>query len=237
MKHRATSTIIFVAQGMKYLIYLGLFIVIGTSSCKKSTIEVPVDHSSKYIPLDLGYTWTYTMDSIVYSGFEDQLPDTFAYYIKNTVADSFTNGAGYTEYRIERYFKTDSTDWQFVRNYTEYRTQWEYMRKDFDLREILHSLPILRDKTWDGNIYNTRNEAEFFYEYTHVPDTILSIPYDSVTTIYQDENQNLITSYFAIEKYAANTGLVYREQERFDNFGTKAQKGFKYTLQLISFEE
>lgn len=177
------------------------------------------------------------MDSIVYSGFEDQKPDTFSYYIKNSVADSFTNGAGFTEYRIERHYKTDSTDWQFARNYTEYRANWEYLRKDFDLREIVLSLPILKDKTWDGNIYHTRNEAEFYYLEAHIPDTINQVPYDSVSTVYQDENQNLITSYYATEKYAAHTGLIYRKQERLDNLGTKTQKGFKYTLQLISFEK
>lgn len=205
--------------------------------CKKNTVEPQVDHTTKYIPLDIGQTWTYQMDSIHFSGFSDQNPDTFSYLIKNVVADSFTNNAGYKEYRIERWYKIDSMDWKFARNFSEYRTELEYIRKDFDLREIVMSLPISFEKLWDGNLLNTRDEADFYYEEVHVPNTINDNIYDSTSTIIQDENQNFITSFIAEEIYAANTGLIYCEQERLKNLGTKTQKGFKYTLQLISFEK
>jgi hypothetical protein len=223
---------------MKFKLYIAtLLVFIGISGCKKNVVEPVIDHSSKYINLAVGNTWIYQMDSIVFSGFSGSTPDTFNYLIKNEVKEAFTTIDGEQGYRIERYFKTDSnSDWKFTRQYSEVVTDLEVLRTDFDQTQITLSLPILLDKTWNSNQYNPNREIETYFEEVHEPAQVGPNFYDSTCLVFHDEEINIINSFFAIERYAANVGLVYREEEQLNFIGTATEAGFKYQLTLLAFE-
>ncbi|MEY2925154.1 MAG: hypothetical protein RLZZ337_1704 [Bacteroidota bacterium] len=206
--------------------------------CKKNVVEPQIDISSKYVVIDSGYKWTYQMDSIVYSGFTNAKPDTFSYKIRNIVTNSFFDNAGQLSYRIEKYYlPSGSSNWIYTRTYSETKSELAYFRNDFDQLQLVVSLPVLKNKTWDGNQYNSSNYIDFYFDDVHKPDSFGIIAYDSTCAIIQDEARNVIRSYYAEEHYAANVGLVHKQVERIDNLNTSSQKGYKYQLTLLEFEK
>lgn len=214
---------------------VSLFILFG---CKKNVVEPQIDVSSKYVPIDSGYKWTYKMDSIVYSGFANAKPDTFSYELKNEVTGIFIDNAGNTSYRIEKWHRLNTDNpWLYARTYNETRDDFAYLRNDFDKLQLVVALPVLKDKTWNGNQYNSQGYVDFYYDDVHLADSIGTIQYDSVCTIVQDESRNAIRSFYVTEKYATNYGLVYKEVERLENLNTSTQKGFKYKLTLLALEK
>ena len=70
----------------KIVIALFLTSFLWLFGCKKNVVEPQIDVSSKYVLIDSGYSWTYQMDSIVYSGFASAKPDTFSYKIKKSLS-------------------------------------------------------------------------------------------------------------------------------------------------------
>ena len=221
----------------KIVIALFLAVFLGFFGCKKNVVEPQIDISTKYVPIDSGYSWTYRMDSIVYSGFANAKPDTFSYKVKNTVVSRFLDNVGQISFRIEKwYLPQGGKTWLYARTYSETQTELAYFRNDFDHKQLVVSLPVLEDKSWDGNLYNSSGFIDFYYEKVHDSDSIGLVKYDSVCTIIQDESRNAIRSFYAIEKYAANVGLVLKETERLENLDMPYQKGYKYQLTLLEFE-
>lgn len=205
--------------------------------CKKNTIEVLEDHTSKYLTRETGHVWTYQMDSISYSGFQGDKPDTFHYWVKDVITDQFVTDSGDTAYVFERWYRTDSiTDWKFARKFNDILNDKELIRSDFDQKSVLLSLPIVLNKLWDANQYNNGPYVESYYESTHNFAQVGPFQFDSTCTIFHDEQINAINSYFAKEIYAAHVGLVFREEERIEYKNTDDQVGHRYTLRLISFE-
>jgi hypothetical protein len=219
-----------------FALFLSLFLWLW--GCKKNVVEPQIEVSSKYVPIDSGYSWTYQMDSIVYSGLANAKPDTFSYKIKNTVVATFIDNAGQTSFRLEKwYLPKNSNTWLYARTYSETKSNLAYFRNDFDQTQLVVSLPVLQDKTWNGNQYNSNGFLEFYFDEVHTTDSVGMLQYDSVCTIMQDESLNAIRSFYAIEKYAANVGLIWKETERLENLNTSTQKGFKYKLALLEFEQ
>ena len=217
---------------------LFILFITAITACKKNKVELLEDHSSKYVVYGEGYRWTYQMDSIHYSGFEGSTPDTFQYWIQDVITDSYLNGGGDTTYSVERWYKTDSvTPWKFARTYSISTSESTVMRSDFDQNVVILSLPILLYKTWDSNQFNTGSEVDAYYDQTHVPAQVGPYLFDSTCLVLHEEQINAINSFYFTERYAANFGLVQRQEERIQYKDQPDQAGFKYTLRLIRFEK
>ncbi|NNJ56139.1 MAG: hypothetical protein HKP14_08405 [Bacteroidia bacterium] len=222
----------------KYCYIFILLLIIGTVACEKNVVEPHINHSSKYAPLEIGMKWTYQMDSISYSGFVGDKPDTLKYLIRNEIKESFVNNLGKEAFLIEKMYKLGpSFDWTFSRQYSESKADIELLRTEFDNTKVVLSFPLLTDKEWNGNQYSTGGEIDFYYESIHQNEMVGSFQYDSTTTVMQEESINAIQSFFLREKYAAGFGLVSQEYEHLQNLGMPTQKGSKYKLTLISFEK
>ncbi len=223
---------------MKFTLFITtLLLFTGIYGCKKNVIEPVEDHSSKYIPMNVGNKWTYQMDSIVYSGFSGSTPDSFHYFIQDEIKEKYTSVQDNPVYRVERSFRLDSNDaWTFARQFSLEVTDHEVLKTDFDQLKVMFSFPVLLDKTWNSNQYNLGRDVETYYDSVHTPMQIGSNQYDSTCLVHHDEEKNIINSFFINERYAANVGLVEREEERMNFVGTATQVGFKYKLTLIAFE-
>lgn len=212
--------------------------ITGILACEKNIVEPRINHSSKYAPLEIGMKWTYQMDSISYSGFIGDTPDTLRYLVRNEVKESFLDNQGKKAFLIEKMYKLGpSYDWQFSRQYSETKTDIELLRTEFDNTQVVLSFPLLNEKEWNGNQYNTGGEIDFYYESIHQTEMVGSFQYDSITTVMQEESINAIQNFYLREKYAANVGLVSQEFEHLQNLGMSTQKGSTYKLTLITFEK
>ncbi|HEU4716217.1 MAG TPA: hypothetical protein VFU15_00200 [Bacteroidia bacterium] len=181
------------------------------SSCKK---DGTVDTGYSYFPDAIGHYCIYDVDSTVYDDFNNDTV-VYRYEVKEIIESYFTDNQGRQAMRVERYRKnysdtvpyanqpwTISRVWSFVRTSSEAEKQEEnqrYIRLTFVPRE---------GKTWNGNAYNTLGEMDYKYASVDQPYSLNAMNFDSVATVLQEDETNLITRKFYQERYARNVGMI-----------------------------
>jgi hypothetical protein len=223
---------------MKLLI-INTLILFSFWGCHKNEVIPYEDISSKYMALEIGHTWIYDVDSVYYYGNITQKPDTFTFQVRNKIISQFTSLSGETTYLISTDTRPDSSsNWVFVKNYSESKSPSEAKRTLGEKTIVIMSVPIVLNNIWNGNQYNGSSELEFSYEKVHQPLSLRTLSFDSTSTVFWDERINQIESYFVKETFAAHTGLVFREEERLDaSSSTAGTKGFSKKMMLTSFEK
>jgi|AntRauTorckE5430_2_1112549.scaffolds.fasta_scaffold08644_4 hypothetical protein len=224
---------------MKSLIlYLSLALII--LGCEKNTVEPTINHSSKYQPLALGYSWLYLADSIVFYSSQTQKPDTFQYLIKQQITDKFINNEGQEVFVISQsYTSYSNSKWTFSSTFTLHKDVNSLVRTFEDVTTVTLSFPFEVSKKWDGNQYNSKSKIECYYDLVHRALTAQTMQYDSTTVIMREQETNLVTSKFEKEVYAVNVGLISKHYEFVTGLDTinPNPKGNKITYTLIRFEK
>jgi len=238
---------------MKILKNIFLFFIlsgIGISSCKK---DKPVDESINfgynYFPDDVGRYVIYEVDSIWQDDPED-IHDTARYLVMEKISEHFTDNSGRPTLRIERYFKYynpavsyDSMNWSVPRIWTANKTNTTLERKEENITYIKLIFPVREGKHWNGNTYNTLGDKEYEIVSADVPMTINNLYFDSVATVDQYLDSNLVFYEVEKEKYARNVGLIYKkfdklsfqQHDQFDNIPFDDTVGYRYVQKIISY--
>lgn len=225
----------------KHLIVSIAILFVGLSGCEKNNLKPYIDHSSKYLPLDVGYAWTYAVDSVAFYGDAILPQDTFRYQIRHTILHKDLDSSGLGTYSYLREYRiNDSSSWQFQRNFSEIINKTGGVRKEADLMRIFIQLPILEYDEWDSNLYNTKDEDYSFYESVHQPFTIGATNYDSTIAIKLEQKDYSTEREYTRMRYAANIGLVIYEYEDLLGLSPLSMEnayGTSYRMQLLKFEK
>ena len=234
--------------------------IIFYNSCGTKLDPYSNDFSgSEYFPLEIGNTWIYEIDSIVYDNKGTKI-DTIKHIVKEFISETFEDNSGNTNYLIERYNKS-ATGWDISNVWAAYKNNKQAVRKEDNLIFIKMVFPVKKDVDWDGNAYfdseNTiisiAGEPIKMYEYwnykyisTGTTEDIGANQYNDVATVEQVNYENSIEKRYSIEKYAKGTGLIYKNTvilntQKIDQPNTpwedKAEEGFILTQKLISFSK
>lgn len=221
-------------------------------SCDRETGSIDIYEGYRYFPLEIGKYIEYEMDSVIFDTTNvGVVIDSSHTLVREMVVDTFLDLTGELNYRIERFEKKEADDpWEIKSVYAAIRNESHAQRVEDNFRFIKMVFPLERGDVWDGNqfidettIINVAGETvEIFkgwqYEVDEVHEIALynNIPFDSVTTIYQANSENLIEYRYSMERYANGVGLIYREMWILDtqcisdcigqSWEEKAQKGF-----------
>ena len=248
------------------LLYLSLLVLFLFSTCKKDSIINQPDFKEdyKYYPIHIGASWNYEIDSMVfYKSINGLQIDTSHYLVKETIVDTFTAN-GYVVYRIEKFERlTEQDPWNIKTVYSVQTDNNLVLRTEENQKFIKLSLPLLKGKSWDGNLYIDKlNEVQIGGESIEIfkdwESKVKSIdkPYnngwmnfDSTANIEICNNETLIDVRNGFEVYARNYGLVYRYLRVLDTqcngnpidckdlpWEVKADKGFIVIQKLTGFQ-
>lgn len=181
-------------------------------SCKKDTVEAPINMHYDYFPLTAGYWVVYDVDSSAWDNINDSLMH-FNYQIKEQVDTSFIDNAGKTAWRIERYKRTGTQKpWQIIDVWVSQLTPYTAEKIEENNRIIKLLFPIQESRKWNANSYNMLTAQTYKYKDVHTPLTINANDFDSTLTVVQQEySTNLINTSQAYEIYANHTGLIKKE--------------------------
>lgn len=188
-----------------------LIIISIFSSCKKDTIIDDNENDYTYANLQVGNWIEYSVSEIKIDE-ESKVNDTSNYYIKEIITEKFTDLTNEDAFRIERYLRMEQTDnWIIKDVWSAQIVDKSYQKVEEDVRLKKIVFPVVEGNTWDGNIFNTN--AQQIYEITSLdkPETINQQAFDSVLTVTQINESNLIEKKLSVEKFAKNIGLVYKE--------------------------
>jgi len=228
--------------------------------------EPPTDLREDYFPLRIGAEYIYQMDSTVYN-FEGSTTTTS--YRRETVLDTFLRG-NVTVYRIEiaRKESLDDSDWTVTGFDEMLRDQLEVQRTIENQRYLALQLPIAQGAVWDGLAFIDENRevmlagerfnmwqdwGEFELRDPAMSVTIQSENYDDVIRVTEaDFSDEVLVLRQSFSDYAANVGLVRKQQRIFDLSCTgvapdlcyqsdmpwedQAEMGFSLLQELISYK-
>jgi len=231
---------------------------------KNNPEELDIDYGYEYFPLEIGKFMEYRLDSVIYDTTSIGVTrDTNVWFIREEVVDTFRDLSNELNFRIERQQRTTQADpWEIESVYASILKEDQAIRIEDNFRFVKMVFPLNLGDIWDGNIFIddetivtiAGESIELFKSWSYELDrldeleVVGNMPYDSVMTIFQANNQegaepNLIELRYAQEKYVKNLGLVYKEMRILDTqciadcvgqtWEDKAQKGFILIQTLI----
>lgn len=241
-------------------ILLMMLALIGASSCEEAFVPVPSTTVEAYFPLSEGRTWTYTVDTIHYREIGGN--DTSRWELQEVLGAPFTDLSGGTSYTVERYRRPDtSLPWRYLSTATVRWEAGQLFRQDNNLSILKLVGPLQADQQWQGHIpladlssiptaescNNWRFLEGWTFWYSNL-DTTLALggqALDSVLTVRQAGEQNLIEHNDGFERYAQGIGLVERSFRHLTTqsicpecpWSEKAECGFAVHAALTAWTE
>jgi hypothetical protein len=220
---------------------LPLLFVSFLFSCKKETEEFQTEPLNEYVPLAVGKTITYRLDSMIFSNF-GRNTEYHKYQVRHVVESEITDNEGRPSFRVFRYLSDSAGTavWSAAGSYyvTPSTNQVELIEDN--LRIIKLHEPLKDGYSWKGNkflpidpygsVYNFSNDDnmedwDFRFDGAATSFNYDGHDYTDVYTVEQaDESYNVPiddpASYAAksrsVEKYSKEIGLVYREFEMWE---------------------
>jgi len=212
----------------KILGILTVATVLILAGCKQDMDNTTLNpYLYDYVPLDIGHSVIYDVDSISYSfvnGGTQQVTTSY-YQLMYQVYDTFYTSAPTTNYGIYIWKRTDTTQpFQLWQEQYCWQTRNTYEDVENDLHFLKLVFPPINGVNWQGNQYLPANDtvmdtyfpyAGWNYTYTsvNVPQTFNNVHFDSTLTVMQDSNQNLINDLVSVESYARHVGMIYKKWE------------------------
>lgn len=248
---------------MKPLLSIVL-LLLATTGCKHDIETYASETLPDYLPLTVGKSITYQLDSTVFTEF-GRNEELHRYQEKQEVAAQLTDNLGHLSYRINRYLRDSAGtgSWQAAGNYMVTPLEKTVEVVENNLRTVRLALPVKQDVAWRGNqylpfapysaFYDFRSDTnfdpvdwDFYYESVDqtlllngqtITDVITVKQIDEETASYDDIF--LTGKTYSEDKYAKGIGLVYQELvmwEREPNVGGSSPFKIGFGVKRVMLE-
>ena len=220
---------------MRYHLCFIAVCLFGLFSCTDKKEIFETEPLSDYLPLQPGKYITYRIDSLTHTDFGKSL-ETHSYQVKHVVDAEITDNLGRKSYRIYRFLRNADGTGEWSNNGAYFITPLADRIEviEDNLRFIKLHAPLKEGYNWKGNSYLSLDPYssagftlfgymknwEYNYDSFTSSFTHQGYEYNDVWTV---EEENYGTNFpvtdptapggkiRAVEKYAKNIGLVYRE--------------------------
>jgi hypothetical protein len=188
-----------------------LSIIIILSACTKENENFFASLDRDYYPLESG---TYNLYEVTEINIDEpsNVYDTVEYQLKELIGGAYQDDLGNTSYLLLRYKRENSNQsWDISDVWSVQYNDYRLFVTEENIRYVKMIFPLAINKTWDGNAYNTLNEND--YEITNLDENFIlnGQAFDSVLTVIHEADSSLIHKNYALEQFARDTGLIYKE--------------------------
>lgn len=209
------------------------------TACKHEVETYSSEALTDYLPLAIGKSITYQLDSTVLTNFGRNY-EVHHYQERDSVEAPFTDNLGRPGFRVVRSLRDSAGTLPWTTTGVYYITPTEKTVEvvDASLRTVRLTLPIKPGVAWKGNNYLpddaygpkydfSNDDAMHLWDFTYgepAPEVINGQSIADVLPVYQADDRGnadsafkatIDTAYasqsFSIEKYAKGIGLVYQE--------------------------
>lgn len=207
------------------------------ASCKKNDEQAPLYMGYNYFPVNVGHELYYDADSIITDEFTGTTRS-HHFQIKEVIDSAFTDAQNRPSQRIERYVRDSSNSaWVIFKVWSATLTTVHAERYEDNTRYVKLVFPVAENVQWNGNSMNTNNPLDYQYTEVNASVNLNNASYDSVLTVLQWQDDNLIDRIYFMEQYTTNVGLIYKENIKQElDFNTQTVKsGYIYKETLTSY--
>ena len=174
----------------------------------------PVEYSEvksyqDYFPIEIQKEKNFLVTNIIHNSFGKH---TSSYYLKEIITESFIDLEGDTAYRIQRYWRTDTTQTY------EIKDVWVVKKSENSIQQLEENIrftklifPINKNSFWNGNAFNNLGYQEYSVQSIHTSFNLNNLTFDSCVSINQNYKSNLLEYENSQEIYSLGIGLVYKE--------------------------
>ncbi len=188
-----------------------ILMLVFSIGCTEDNDEFFTSYDTNYYPIQSGKYNIYDVTEITIDA-PSNVYDTLNYQLKELIGGKYTDNAGKTAYLFLRYKRDDeNTMWHISDVWTLQIANNRLFLTEENHRIVKMHFPLSLDKSWDGNAYNELEAMNFTITSLDEPATINQHHFDSVLTITQEADSSLIHKSYRLEKYARDTGLIYKE--------------------------
>ena len=201
----------------------------------------PVEYSEvksyqDYFPIEIQKEKKFFVTNIIHNSFGK---DTSSYYLKEIITESFIDLEGDTAYRIQRYWRTDTTQTYEIKDvWVVKKSENSVQQLEENIRFTKLIFPINKDSFWNGNAFNNLGYQEYSVQSIHTDFNLNNLTFDSCVSINQNYKSNLLEYENSQEIYSLGLGLVYKEviviQINNGNL-TDITQGNEYIQELIEY--
>jgi hypothetical protein len=202
----------------------------------ETTEGEPVYTGEEYFGFTTGKWLHYKVDSIVYDDFLGEI-FTYSYEVKEINKEFFTDSQGINKIRIERFFRVNNMqDWQIKNVWTSYLQPIRAVKTEENINFVKLVFPVSERKTWNGNVFNSKDEQSYFISDIHQPYTLGNLSFDSTLTVLQNNFVTLIGEEFQYEMYAIKVGMIYKKYVDLEKeIDGTIIRGVDYSYTLIDY--
>lgn len=242
-----------------FLYYLAIVFIISILSCTSETDSIDDrDYGYDYYPIGLGKEWVYQSDSIVVLKGGTKR-DTLSSSIREVITDTLRSPEGKLLYKMDRFLKkADSEYWQRLNSWYVLKDNSRVIRTEENIPIVKLVFPIKEGLKFRSNLFlNDEIKSEVGGEFVEVYNgwypqitslkTSVSFQNNTLTAaqIKVANIESIIDLRQVTEFYVKGIGLVRKEMTIYDTDGNnpdnpwdkKAKKGFRNTMQLISYKQ
>lgn len=218
---------------MRIKLYFVLLIII--SSCKPIVYE-ETNFFYNYYPLQINQVKEFFVTNIVHNSFGK---DTTTYFLKEIITDYNINMEGDTVYRVERYWKVDSSlSYEIKDVWTSKKNLSAGYLNEENITYTKLIFPLSLNIYWNGNAFNNLGYQEYSIESLNIPFQLNNVIFDSSLTVIQNYKSNLLEFENSKEIYAVGIGLIYKEDVQVEiNSGNLSDitQGYEYYQEIINY--
>lgn len=210
-------------------------ILIFLSSCKKEEAPV-VDTGYDYFPMELGRYVSYNVDSI-FTDLDVKIADTLHFQVKERVDSLYENSEGNTVARLQRFYRSDSTEeWQLRDIWTMTKTSTRAEKLEENVPFVRMAFSVLSSQAWDGNAFNQLDEWEHSYAGIGTSKNVGGIDYAETVDVIQ-RNETLLTRIeYGREIYAKHVGMVFKQLDTFNTVFPTSEVSLGVKIQMTAFD-
>lgn len=209
-------------QNMRKLLYIICLSTLWT--CKKDTTTT-VDLGYDYFPINVGSTWIYQVDSLVYFGSGN---DTLVSFEEKIVVDSFyVDDTQDTVYMMSRY---KNNVIQKVYTVKKLKTRLEQRENNIEIKLLF---PVREGQSWNLHSFSALDSIEVHYDNVGKAFSKDTLVYDNTCSVVLEDVEVFLDELSSLEVYSKGEGLVFLEQKNFINQPNK--NGYWMTKRLKQY--
>jgi hypothetical protein len=184
-------------------------VIVGLLGCERACSDCAVPSAGlEFFPLQVGSYVEYDVQEQEFA--LGRAPQETRYQLKELVAEKYVNVAGQTAYRLVRFRRQTATErWQTDATLTaRVATNGQAIKNENGNDFVKMLFPVYEKSTWNGNAYNALGEDQYELKQLNKPWQT----FENTATVLQQNDSTLVGQDKRLEIYAANVGLVYKEE-------------------------
>jgi hypothetical protein len=191
---------------------LAMLVALFVNACDGDEQPGSIDGAT-YLPLSKGVYQIYFVTETKYTNGPNG--DVDQYELRTLVVDSFLIAPNTFQYVIHRSRRALPGDaWMHVDTWSAVMNVREAVIQEGNTSFVKIAMPVLANRMWNGNAYNSLGEELYIITKIKEPTTIGSNSFDDTLEITQREDvDNIVGNDIRKEVYAKNVGLVYKKIE------------------------